>query len=49
MAKETYPAAYASGKSPHFSTYISYGLPYPQACTKHVAETFYVDQIYILA
>lgn len=46
---EIYRAAFAPGKSPHPSPYISYGLPYPEACAKHVGQTFESSRIYILA
>ncbi|KAL6712869.1 hypothetical protein ACLMJK_009581 [Lecanora helva] len=35
--------------SPYSSPWISYGLPYPVACAKHVAQTFHARRVYILA
>ena len=29
--------------------YISHGLPFPEACTKHVANTFQACRVYIIA
>lgn len=46
---ETYLPAFAPGKSPHESPYISYGTPYPKACAHHVASTFHARRVYILA
>lgn len=48
-AQETYRPAFAGDKSHEFASYISYGLAYPEACVKHVSETFYAARIYILA
>ncbi|CAD6584149.1 MAG: hypothetical protein ASARMPRED_001613 [Alectoria sarmentosa] len=48
MSHEIYIPAFAPGKSPH-SPYISYGIPYPEACAKHVSETFHACRVYILA
>lgn len=31
------------------SPYISYGLPYTEACSKHVSETFKCGRLYIIA
>lgn len=41
---EVYRPAYASGY-PH----ISHNLPFPQACAKHIAHTFYTSRVYIIA
>lgn len=49
MSREIYIPAFAPGKSPHPSPYISYGIPYPEACAKHVSETFHASRVYILA
>ncbi|CAF9917473.1 MAG: hypothetical protein ALECFALPRED_000236 [Alectoria fallacina] len=49
MSREIYIPAFAPGKSPHPSPYISYGIPYPEACVKHVSETFHASRVYILA
>ena len=49
MAQETYRTAFAGGVSQEFASYISYGLAYPEACVKHVSETFHTVRIYILA
>ena len=46
---ETYLAAFPPSKSPHPSPHVSYGLPFPEACAKHIAETFHATQVYILA
>ena len=46
---EIYLAAFPPNKSPHPSPHISYGLPFPEACAKHIAETFHATQVYILA
>ena len=46
--QETYFAAFPPGTSPHPSPYVSYGLPFPQACAKHIAETFRATRVYIL-
>ena len=48
VPQETYFAAFPSGKSPHPSPYVSYGLPFTQACAKHVAETIHTTQVFIL-
>lgn len=42
--QEVYSAAFDSGY-PH----ISYGLPFPQACAKHIDETFHASKVYIIA
>lgn len=31
------------------SPYVSYGLPYTEACAKHVTETFRSSRVYIVA
>ena len=49
MARETYRPALARDKSHEFASYISYGLAYPEACVKHVSETFHATCVYILA
>lgn len=49
MSHETYTPAFAPGKSPQPSPYISYGIPYPEACAHHVASTFHCSRVYILA
>ncbi len=49
MAQETYRTAFSGGESRELATYISYGLAYPEACVKHVSETFHALRIYILA
>lgn len=49
MSHETYTPAFAPGKSPHPSPYISYGTPYREACAHHVASTFHASRVYILA
>ena len=58
-ATETYKAAFdeppsskVSGTahtSSLVSPYISYGLPYTEACAKHVVETFKASRAYIIA
>ncbi len=49
MAQETYRTAFAEGEAQEFASYISYGLAYPEACVKHVSETFHAIRVYILA
>lgn len=49
MSQETYTPAFAPGKSPSPSPYISYGIPYPKACAQHVASIFHSSRVYILA
>lgn len=49
MTQETYRPAFARDKSQEFASYISYGLTYPEACVKHVSETFHAARVYILA
>ena len=46
MMGETYREAFLQDQG---SSYISHGLPYPEACAKHVAETFHASRIYVLA
>ena len=46
---EIYLAAFPPRKSPHPSPHVSYGLPFPEACAKHIAETFHATNVYILA
>ena len=29
--------------------YVTYGLPYDEACAKHVSETFHASRVYIIA
>ncbi|KAF2093769.1 Dehydroquinate synthase-like protein [Rhizodiscina lignyota] len=43
-AKETYRPAFEGAH-----TYVSYGLPFPEACAKHVQETFNAKRVYIIA
>lgn len=31
------------------SPYVSYGLPYQEACAKHVGETYKASKVYIIA
>src|SRR5450756_150899 len=31
------------------SPYVSYGLPYTEACAKHVTQTFKISRVYIIA
>ena len=42
---ETYRRAFADCDHPH----ISYGLPFSDACAKHVEATFKASKVYILA
>lgn len=42
---ETYREAFPGSKIPH----ISYGLPFPEACAKHVQGTFGASRAYIIA
>ena len=49
MTQETYRTAISGGEPQEYVTYISYGLPYPDACVKHVSETFHARRVYILA
>ena len=56
--QETYRPAFedsAASKTAYTSTAgklstpdISYGLPYPQACAKHVNETFHCSRVYVI-
>lgn len=48
VPQETYFAAFPSGKFPHPSPYVSYGLPFNQACAMHIAETIHATQVFIL-
>lgn len=45
---ETYILAFRTGKCPHPSPHISYDLPFPRACAKHIAHTFHAKRVYIL-
>ena len=49
MAQEIHRKAFSGGGSQEIATYISYGLAYPEACVKHVSETFHALRVYILA
>ena len=42
---EVYRAAFGTASYP----YISYGIPFPQACAKHVADTLKATRVYIIA
>lgn len=42
--KETYRPAFEGSQ-----TYISYGLPFQEACAKHVRKTFNASRVYIIA
>jgi alcohol dehydrogenase class IV len=42
---EVYHLAFPSAAYPH----ICYGLPFPQACAKHVNETFQASRVYVIA
>ena len=46
---EVYLTAFSAGKSPYPSPHVSHGLRYYQACVKHIAETFGVSRVWILA
>ena len=46
---EVYLTAFPPGKSPHPSPHVSHGLSYYEACAKHIAETFGVSRVWILA
>ena len=46
---EVYLTAFPLGKSPHPSPHVSHGLRYYEACVKHIAETFRVSRVWILA
>ncbi|KAF2837049.1 putative Fe-containing alcohol dehydrogenase [Patellaria atrata CBS 101060] len=45
MPSETYRLAIPSTTHP----YISYGLPFPEACAKHVSSTLNASRVYIIA
>ena len=45
---ETYISAFRTGKCPHPSPQISYGLPFVRACAKHIAHTFHAKRVYVL-
>lgn len=42
---ESYREAFPGSNTPH----ISYGLPFPEACAKHVHGTFNASRVYIIA
>jgi alcohol dehydrogenase class IV len=42
---ETYRKAFPSSEIPH----ISYGLPFPETCSKHVQDTLKASRVYIIA
>lgn len=42
---ETYKTAFPNEEIPH----ISYGLPFPEACKKHVETTYKASRIFIIA
>jgi len=42
---ETYREAFPGSEIPH----ISYGLRFPEACAKHVQNTFNASRVYIIA
>jgi alcohol dehydrogenase class IV len=44
-ASETYKQAFPGNEIPH----ISYGLPFPETCAKHVQDTFKASRVYIIA
>ncbi|GAB7348125.1 hypothetical protein MBLNU459_g6142t1 [Dothideomycetes sp. NU459] len=44
--KETYRPAFPSGDP---NPMISYGLPFAEACAKHVGDTFHASRVYVLA
>lgn len=44
-SSETYREAFPGSKIPH----ISYGLPFPEACAKHVPRTVNASRVYIIA
>lgn len=46
---EVYRPAFALGKTPHPSPFISYHLPFDVACRKHVSRNFFASRVYILA
>ncbi|KAI9731795.1 MAG: hypothetical protein M1834_004584 [Cirrosporium novae-zelandiae] len=43
--QETFRSAFPDIKKP----YISYGLPFPEACAKRVEETFHASRVYIIS
>lgn len=45
MATETYQKAFAESDRP----YISFGIPFPETCAYHVANTFKANRVYIIA
>lgn len=46
MTKETRRPAFPKDSS---GPYISYGLPFTQACSNHIRETFHTSRAYIIA
>lgn len=42
---ETYRLAFPGTEYP----YISYGVPFPEACAKHVNDTFKASRVYVIA
>ncbi|CAD6572299.1 MAG: hypothetical protein ASARMPREDX12_005100 [Alectoria sarmentosa] len=46
---EIFVEAFPPGKTPHPSPYISYIIPYTEACANHIDETFHTTCVYILA
>jgi len=46
--EEAYPDHQESPNRPSIRGYISYGLRFPEACAKHVGETFRALRVYIL-
>ena len=49
MARATYRLGFAGLESHQFASYISYGLAYPEACVRHISETFHASRVYMLA
>ena len=45
MATEIYRRAFADSERP----YISFGIPFPETCAFHVANTFNASRVYIVA
>jgi alcohol dehydrogenase class IV len=45
MATETHRRAFPNNDIP----YISYGIPFPEACANHVKNTFHAVKVYIIA
>jgi alcohol dehydrogenase class IV len=41
---ETYRQAFPPKPKPH----VSYGIPFPQACSHHIANTFHASRVYII-